>query len=248
MNSIRISALAVMFAALPVISSTQTGFTQTIQVNKENRTIAITATDKVTAIADQATLHIGFIAYGPDSNTAYANGSKLSNAVVKALTASGVAKEQIQSESQQLQPVQNYQLDKLTEAQKAQRQFQVSQSWTVKTEADSSAKILDTAVKAGANNSGQIEWGFKDENTPEAQAAAKALKRARAQAEQMAAGLNSKLGSLLYASNQVDAGPRPMMYARAAPAQMAMDKVEPLAINPREIEKSATVYAVFAIE
>lgn len=243
MNSIRMSVFAVMFTVLPIVSSGQT-----IQVNKENRTIAITATDKVTAIADQATLHIGFIAYGPDSNTAYANGSKVSNAIVKALTAAGVAKETIQSESQQLQPVQNYQLDKLTEAQKAQRQFQVSQSWTVKTEADAAAKILDTAVKAGANNSGQIEWGFKDENTPEAQAAAKALKLARAQAEQMAAGLNAKLGSLLYASNEVQAGPRPVMYARAAAAPMAMDKVEPLAINPREIEKSATVYAVFAIE
>jgi uncharacterized protein YggE len=102
-------------------------------------------------------------------------------------------------------------------------------------------------VKAGANQSGQIDWGFKDENAPEAQAAAKALKRARAQAEGMAAGLNAKLGALLYASNEVQAGPRPVMYARAA-APMAMDKVEPLAINPREIEKSATVSAVFAIE
>jgi uncharacterized protein YggE len=230
-----------MFTVLPVVSNAQT-----IQVNKENRTIAITATDKVTAIADKATLHIGFIAYGPDSNTAYANGSKVSNAIVKALTASGVSKETIQSESQQLQPVQNYQLDKLTEAQKAQRQFQVSQSWTVKTEADAAAKILDTAVKAGANNSGQIEWGFKDENTPEAQAAAKALKRARAQAEQMAGGLSAKLGALLYASNEVQPGPRPVMYAQMG--ARAKDNVEPLAINPREIEKSATVYAVFAIE
>jgi uncharacterized protein YggE len=242
MNLFRVSALAVVLATLSFVSSAQT-----IQVNKENRTIAITATDKVTAIADQATVHIGFIAYGPDSNTAYATGSRVSNAIVKALMGSGVAKETIQSESQQLQPVQNYQLDKLTEAQKAQRQFQVSQSWTVKTDADSAAKLLDTAVKAGANQSGQIDWGFKDENTPEAQAAAKALKRARAQAEQMAAGLNAKLGSLLYASNEVQAAPRPMMYARAAAAP-AMDKVEPLAINPREIEKSATVYAVFAIE
>jgi hypothetical protein len=34
-----------------------------------------------------------------------------------------------------------------------------------------------------------------------------------------------------------------------AMAGMAMDKkVEPLAINPRQIEKSATVYAVIAIE
>ena len=39
---------------------------QTIQVSKENRTIAITATDKVIVLADIATLHIGFIAYGPD--------------------------------------------------------------------------------------------------------------------------------------------------------------------------------------
>ena len=247
MNLFRRSALAVMVVALPMIMSAQTGFAQTIQVNKENRTIAITATDKVTAMADQATVHIGFIAYGPDSNTAYANGSRLSNAIVKALAASGIAKETIQSENQQLQPVQNYQLDKLTDAQKAQRQFQVSQSWTVKTAADDAAKLLDTAVKAGANQSGQIEWGFKDENAPQAQAAAKALKRARAQAEEMAAGLNTKLGPLLYASNEVQAVPRPVMYAQMGAAK-ARDTVEPLAINPREIEKSATVYAVFAIE
>jgi uncharacterized protein len=233
---------------LALTASASAGFAQTIQVNRENRTIAITATDKVTAIADQATLHIGFIAYGPDSNTAYANGSRASNAIVKALTDAGVPKASVQSESQQLTPVQNYQLDKLTEAQKAQRQFQVQQSWTVKMAAEDAAKALDVAVKAGANNSGQIEWGFKDEKTPEGQAAAKAMQSARTQAEQMASSLNAKLGVLLYASNEVQpSGPRPVMMRMAA-APMAMDKVEPLAINPREIEKTATVYAVFAIE
>jgi hypothetical protein len=35
---------------------------------------------------------------------------------------------------------------------------------------------------------------------------------------------------------------------RAMAAAPAMDKVQPLAINPREVEKTATVYAVFAIE
>ena len=242
MNSFRVITLVVMLAVLPVVSGAQT-----IQVNKENRTIAITATDKVTAMADQATLHLGFLAYGPDSNTAYANGSRASNAIVKALTDAGVAKGAIQSENQQVQPVQPYQVEKLTPAERAQRQFQVTQSWTVKMDADAAAKVLDAAVKAGANQSGQIEWGFKDENAHEAEAATKALKHARAQAEQMAAGLNAKLSVLLYASNEVQQGPRPVMYAKGA-APMAMDKVEPLAINPREIEKFATVYAVFAIE
>ena len=220
---------------------------QTIQVNKDNRTIAITATDKITAIADQATVHVGFIAYGPDSDTAYATGSRISNAIVKALKASGVPEEAIQSESQAVAPVQPYQVEKLTPAERAQRQFQVTQSWTVKTAANDAAKTLDVAIKAGGNQSGQIDWGFKDEYAPEAEAAAKALKRARAQAEQMAAGLNTRLGPLLYASNEVPpSGPRPLV--RAMSAGPAMEKVQPLAINPREIEKVATVYAVFAIE
>lgn len=243
MSRLRMAALAVTWSAVTVA-----GLGQTIQVNRENRTIAITATDKVTAIADQAILHLGFIAYGPDSNTAYANGSKVSNAIVKALTDAGIPRETIQSENQQITPVQNYQLDKLTEAQKAQRQFQVTQSWTVKMAAENAARALDVAVKAGANQSGQIEWGFKDESTPEAQAAAKALKRAQAQAEEMATSLNAKLGVLLYASNEVQpSGPRPMFKAMAA-APAGMESVQPLAINPREIEKTATVYAVFAIE
>ncbi len=243
MTTPRFAAVALCLASLTIPA-----LAQTIQVNKENRTIAITATDKVTAIADMATVHVGFIAYGPDSDAAYAAGSRLSNAIVKALKDSGIPADAIQSENQAVTPVQPYQVEKLTAAERAQRQFQVTQSWSVKTAADHAAKTLDLAVKAGANQSGQIDWGFKDENAPEAEAAAKALKRARALAEQMAAGLNTKLGALLYASNEVQpSGPRPLVRAMAA-APMAMDKVQPLAINPREIEKIATVYAVFAIE
>lgn len=233
--------------AIALCTATLAASAQTIQVSKENRTISVTATDKVTAMADVATVHVGFIAYGPDSDAAYANGSRTSNAIMKALTSAGIPSASIESENQSLAPVQNYQVEKLSDAEKAQRQFQVTQSWTVRTAADDAAKVLDLAVKAGANQSGQIDWSFKDENAPEAEAAAKALQRARTQAEQMAQSLNAKLGALLYASNEVQASPvRPMMMrAMAAPAA---EKVQPLAINPRQIEKTATVHAVFAIE
>jgi uncharacterized protein len=64
----------------------------------------------------------------------------------------------------------------------------------------------------------------------------------------MAKGLNVKLGALIFASNETQAEPvRPVMarmQAMAAPAPPP----PPLAINPRRIEKTATVYAVFAIE
>ncbi|MGH9596210.1 MAG: SIMPL domain-containing protein, partial [Edaphobacter sp.] len=116
-------AAVVIAAAIPATA-------QTIQVNKDNRTIAITATDKVIATADTATVHIGFIAYGPDSDAAYATGSRVSNAIIKSLTSAGVPSDAIESENQNVSPVQEYQIDKLTPDEKAQRKFQVTQSWT----------------------------------------------------------------------------------------------------------------------
>jgi uncharacterized protein len=246
MSILRLTAFALCAAALAA-TATVPACAQTIQVNKENRTIAVTATDKVTALADTATVHIGFISYGPDSDSAYATGSRLSNAIIKSLAAAGIPNDAIESENQNISPVQEYQIDKLTPAEKAQRKFQVTQSWTVRTPADEAAKVLDLAVKSGANQSGQIDWSFKDENVPQSEAAAKALQRARTTAGEMAKGLNARLGALLYASNETQAEPpRPLMRVMAAPAA-AMNN-QPLAINPRQIEKSATVYAVFAIE
>jgi uncharacterized protein YggE len=245
MKILRLAALTccVAFAAhaLPSVA-------QTIQVNKDNRTIAITATDKVIAQADVASVHIGFIAYGPDSDGAYANGSRISNAIHKALTAAGVAEDAIESENQSVAPVQPFQIDKLTPAEKQQRQFQVTQSWTVRSNAADAPKVLDLAVKAGANQSGQIEWSLKDHNAADAEAAAKALQRARSVADQMARGLNVKLGALIYATNQTEAEPIRPINGRVFAAAPMMEKVQPLAINPRQIETSATVYAVFAIE
>src|ERR1700733_10416925 len=203
--------------ALATAALAFTAQAQTVQVNSANRTIAITATDKVTVLADIASVHVGLIAYGPDSDAAYANGSRLSSAIVKALTTAGIPNDAIESENQNVSPVQEYQVDKLTPAEKAQRKFQVTQSWTVRTNAADAAKTLDLAVKAGANQSGQIDWSLKDENAPQAEAAAKALQRARTVAGEMAKGMNVRLGALIFASNETQAEPiRPLMRAMAA--------------------------------
>jgi uncharacterized protein YggE len=220
---------------------------QGINVSKENRTIAITATDSVIAMADVATVHVGFVIYGVDHDSVYAAGSKVSNAIVDALKGAGVPSDAIESDNQNISEVQPYQLNQQPEAEKARRKWELSQSWSVRTNASDAARVLDVAVKAGANQSGQIDWSLKDENAPQAQAAGKALQRARAVAEEMAKGLNVKLGVLIFASNETQAAPvRPVMQMMAKAA--AAPATPPLAINARRIEKSATVYAVFAIE
>ena len=92
--------------------------------------------------------------------------------------------------------------DKSTPEQRAQKQFTLSQSWTVKAAATDAAKVLHAAIEAGANESGNIDWDLTDRNGLQAQAAEKALVHARQVAAQMAAGLNAHLGALIYASNQ----------------------------------------------
>jgi hypothetical protein len=108
--------------------------------------------------------------------------------------------------------------------------------------------VLNTAVNAGANQSGQIEWTVADEKALEAKAAGNALSRARAIASQMAQGLGIELGQLIYASNQAPEGPRPIMMRAMAAAPRVETPAAPLAISPAKVERSATVYAVFAIQ
>ncbi len=219
---------------------------QNIEVNKDNRTVAVTATEHVIVTADIATVHIGYITYGRDRDTTYANATKLSNGIIQALTASGVPADSIESDNQSIEPIQNFQVERLSPTEAANRKYQVQQSWLVRTASASAAKILDTAVLAGANQSGQIDWSLKDESASTAAAASRAIQHAHRVAIQMVSGFGGKVGALLYASNESESStirPVPMMAMHKAASEN-----EPLAISPRRIERSVTVRAIFAIE
>src|SRR6202012_5931859 len=112
------AGLTMAAAALPLES-------QQIIVNKDNRTIAVTTSADASAPADTVSVQIGFIAYAADQTTAYANGSKISNAIAAALKQAGVPADAIESQSQNISPVQQYNSQNWTPAEKANRQFQV---------------------------------------------------------------------------------------------------------------------------
>ncbi len=243
-NAAKITVMAVLFG----FASIQAIQAQTVKVDKNNRTIAVTASDKATTDADLAVVHIGFQLYGPDQSTTYADGSKASNAIIDALKKAGVPDKAIESENQNLQRV-NYHDPQESELDRAKKQFVLNQSWTVKTRPDDAAKVLNLAVQSGANQSGQIDWQYQDMNGLQAKAAASALAKAQAIAQQMAQGLNVKLAGLIYASNQAPESPiQRVIMASAASAATIDKKIAPLAIRPQRVEESATVYAVFAIE
>ncbi len=232
-----VTAFLLSFAFSPLIA-------QTIQVNKDNRTVAVTATGSADAPADLALVSIGFISFGTDQNETYAEATRISNAVMDAVRGANVPPDAIESKEQSLTAVGED--DKLRFAKGTR--FRCSQSWQVTVPASSAASLLHVAILAGANDSGAIQWKLKSEEAIEASAAREALARARQMAERLATGLGSKLGPLVYASDQVPRGPfgLSMNTQRSSVSSRAIN-LKPLAISPERISTTATVYAVFAI-
>jgi len=234
---------------LALLLSTAVSGAQTIQVSKANRTLAVTSSGTATATADRAVLSIGYIVYGASSETAYAEASKRSNAIAAALARAGVAKEQIESQNQSVSETQAYENQNLTPAQRAARQYRAQQSWTVRLKASEAGRVLNAAVAAGANDSGEIQWSVSDPEALRDKAAARALANDKRMAATMAAGLGVTLGPLLYATNQAPSrAPMPIFHAMMARAAVAGGAVKPLSLEPQRITESATVYAVFAIQ
>ena len=237
--------LSLPLAALPLPA-------QQIAISKDNKTIAITTSDDASALADTAVVSVGFTTYGKDQDSTYGDATRTSNAIVTALISAGVAKDAIQSNGQSLGPLSpNSNEDKARYAQGIR--FVFGQSWLVTVPAAQAASVLHLAILSGADNSGNIQWQLAHDDTLEAEAAKKALQHAREVAQRMAEGLGVKLGALIYASNQ--APPRGTFGFGVAEGNgfgaalgARMKNLAPLAISPERITRSATVYAVFAIE
>lgn len=219
---------------------------QTIQISKENRTIAITVTDEAETIADCAIVSIGFTTYGADHDQTYADASKTSNAIMKALKDAGIKAEAIESREQNLRPIDDNDAARYSKGIR----FEALQSWVVTVAAKNAAETLHLAIMAGANNSGGIDWQLVDDQAVESEAATKALTHAQRIAEGMAKGLKVTLGPLVYASNQVPAQGIVMKADRFSGGGLEQFKenLKPLAISPAKITKSATVYAVFSLQ
>ncbi|HZQ41990.1 MAG TPA: SIMPL domain-containing protein [Acidobacteriaceae bacterium] len=240
---------AILLCAAPILNAQQ------IQISQQNKTIAISTSDDASALADTAVITVGFSTWGKDQDSTYASASKTSNAVFSALTAAGIPKEAITSSEQKLSPLElNSEEDKTRYAEGLR--FSFNQSWQITVPASQAATALHIAIANGANNSGDIQWQLKHDDTLQAEAARKALQHAREIASQMAAGLGAKLGPLVYASNQTP--PRGIfanmgfgnvtLNTESASLAERVKNLAPLAITPERITKSATVYAVFAIE
>jgi hypothetical protein len=215
-----------------------------LKIEATNRTLTVSAEERVTADPEIAVLHIGFETPFSDAKSAYAAGSKISNDIIARLKQAGIQESAIHSESQ-----------KLISYDSKARKYKLEQHWTVKTPPERAAEILDIVVAAGGTDSGEIEWTVNDEKALEDQALEKASIRAREKAAVLAKGMGVHLGALVYVSNQVSAiAFENRNFSALAALGLGVSSrdrasmASPLSIEPRKVSREATVYAVYTIE
>jgi uncharacterized protein YggE len=240
---LKYTALTALLLAAAVVSA-QTVSGPSLQISKDNRTIFVSASDHAEAEPDVADINIGFTAYGAALPAAYKSASDSSNGIVKALLAAGAQKSEIQSQSQRVWRLSEYEI----KTQKGMK-FGVQQSWTVSVAPKDAALILDAAIQAGANQSGDINWRMKDSVALDDEAISRATARAHSMAVELAKGIGATLGKPIYATNTVSAsvvGPRVMMNAMAKFSDA--NQPAPLAIEAQRVDSTATVQIVYSIE
>lgn len=246
--SLGVLAVAMLFTPSCVLP-------QAVEINRQNRTIEVIVTETVRVDADLANIVIGCIAYGQTHDQAYQTNLAVAEKVTNALLSSGLSKDQIESNTIELAETTAAEIADQSPAVRKSRQFKAHQSWRVHVHAGDAQKLIDVAVKAGANGVEEVTWDVTDEESLEGKARLAAMEKARKTADELAKSAGAKLGDLLYVSNMASG----MMFALAN-RSAALQTVDvgagggfrapafSLKLFPEKVSRQATVRTVFAME
>jgi len=223
---IRIAASALLFPLLALAQAPAASSSQ----------IVTSASGEARLAPDRASVLVGVQTRAATAAAAARENSARQQAVISAIVAAGIPREQISSE--------NYNVYGETRAEPGQNPVVVGYvvSNVVRVElrrTDLVGPVIDAALSKGANQMHGLEFYSSNSDAGRRQALAEAIARARGDAETMARAAGGKLGTLLELST-TDAGPRPL-YRNVA----TMDKATSLRtpIEPGELTVRVTVSA-----
>lgn len=237
-------AIAILFC---VTSAT---FSQQVQVNRQNRTVDVTVTAKVSAIANLAEVTISCDSHAQTIDQAYQLNLGKADKVVKAMLDAGVPKGDIFSVAFQTDEIDTSEAK--TKSGQAPR-FIAHQTWKIRVTAADAQRIIDLAVAAGANSVERVEWTLSNPDLVEAKARAAALEKARTAASEIANTLGGKLGEVIYVSNESASTTMSDRMDLKSNVPVSMGKLPEISspklqLFPEKVEKEATVRVVFALD
>lgn len=219
---------------------------QTATEPSPQKTIEISATEKVEVPAETAVLKIGYQNQATGKDSAYAENARTANKIVQALLDAGVPKEAIETESLSLARDE----DRGGKAPQAAT-FTATQEWQIQSKASEAQKIVDIAVAAGANQIESVDWSVANPQRLDDRAYAAAIARAKIVAEQTATQTGVKLGAIVSVANSANPYGRfnqmkdkQLMAVEVSAAKLATPMVK---LQPGTVEREASVTITYAI-
>lgn len=239
----KLQSLSVCAVVCLLGSSTVAG--QDVKVSRENKIISVTATATVSAESDVALVQVGYHNYGPTKDAAFMENVRFASQILQALKNAGVPDAVIQTKNISLERASD-----VPEELRKQQQYEATQRWVIRVRPQDAQGVVDLAVEAGANDVGEVVWTLADLPALEARAHVAAVARARALAQQMSTEQGIQIGTLLYLSNVEAARPESIGLTEKAQfiERFWMRRNVNLKLFPQKVERSATVYATFAIQ
>jgi uncharacterized protein len=239
---------AVAPAALPVPPST--GAAQVVPtpvvapVQPSVRLLTISGTGQVMLKPDIAYIYVGVHTEKPSAAEAVAENNASTQKLIDALKAAGVDAKDIQTQNFSIYQNSQYGPDgKLTNTNYA---VDNTVYLTVR-KLDSLGDLLDTAVKAGANNVNSIQFDVADKTKALSQARAEAVKTAKAQAGELADAAGITLGDI-QSIQYFDVTPTPYFQGKGMGGGGAVAADVTVPINPGQMQVSATVTIAYEIK
>ena len=210
----------------------------------EGNTINVDGNAEITVEPDQAEVWAGISIVKDNAEEAQSEANKVMNAVIDGLRYKGIDEKDIETERLSIYEERTYTRD---EGSKVVG-WRASQTIKVKTEDMSKVgTIVDIAVKNGANQINNINFGLTEETEQKykKQALAEASKNAKEKAETIAESLNVRLGKIKTVSeSSFNYRPYPMMMEAKAAGDMVAE-VESAVVMAKDVTVTANINLVY---
>lgn len=205
--------------------------------------VRVSATGEVRAAPDEAVADFAVETAAATAQAAAADNARRMEAVTAALVRAGVPRDRIETRGYSVFP--DY--DHREGGEPRIRGYRVVNTVQATLhDLDRVGPVIDAALAAGANRVNGVRFGLRDPQAFRAAAITDAVRRARADAEAIAAALGGRLGEVQQAATGDVSVAEPVMYARMEMAQMA-DAGASTPIAPSEQLVRVTVSLVYRL-
>jgi uncharacterized protein YggE len=202
--------LLIAVVALGVVLSACGPSSITVQSQPSPRSITVSGTGLVTLTPDIAYINIGVHSQDASASVALTTNNTDAQAVISAIKAAGVADKDIQTTNFSIYPQQQYD----TSGKITGILYMVDNTVTVR-DLSKLGSLLDSSIRAGANNINSISFDLADKTAVLTQARSAAVDDARKQANELTGAAGVSLGDVQTISYYDSSAPITVQYSRS---------------------------------